>query len=382
MGFHYSSRKPDALPTQIRANVASAAFECIIPSAAGNSMPARISLYGHGLLGSHSEIEAGNVQAMATEHNMVFCATDWWGLASTDVGYDVTALHNLNVFPTVVDRLQQGVLNTLHLGRLMRDPEGFAANPAFRVGGHVAIDTAQLYYDGNSQGGIMGRMITAVAPDFRRAALGVPGMNYGGVLLQRSTDFAVYRPFLYGSYSDQSLHPVILDPVQQLWDRGEADGYAEQMTSHPLPDTPSHQVLMQVAYGDHQVSMYAAAVQARTIGAFAHEPALDLNTNRARDRNLLFGIPTIDRHRFHGSAIVIWDSGPGRVQPPPLANPAPRGQCQQPRPAPGRARHACGPAAEVRLLGAGRRDRGRLWRPALPHVGVRALRRGVTDLVS
>ena len=32
---------------------------------------------------------------------------------------------------------------------------------------------------------------------------------------------------------------------------------------------------MQIAYGDHQVSMYAAAVEARTIGARVHTPALD-----------------------------------------------------------------------------------------------------------
>ena len=77
---------------------------------------------------------------------------------------------------------------------------------------------------------------------------------------------------------------------------------------------------MQISYGDHQVSMYAAAVEARTIGAFAHEPALDLNTNRVRDRNLFFGIPTIRRYPFGGSAIVIWDGGPGLVAPPPIAN--------------------------------------------------------------
>jgi len=119
------------------------------------------------------------------------------------------------------------------------------------------------------------------------------------------------------------MDPVILDLMQQLWDRGEPDGYAQQMTSHPLPGTPSHTVLMQIAYGDHQVSMYAAAVEARTIGASAHGPALDLNTDRARDRNLFFGIPGIAHYPFGGSAIVIWDSGPGRVQPPPLANLAP-----------------------------------------------------------
>jgi hypothetical protein len=119
------------------------------------------------------------------------------------------------------------------------------------------------------------------------------------------------------------MDPVILDLMQQLWDRGDPDGYAAQMTSHPLPDTPSHVVLMQIAYGDHQVSMYAAAVQARTIGASVHQPALDLNSNRARDRNLFYGVPAISAYPFHGSAIVIWDSGAGRVQPPPFTNTPP-----------------------------------------------------------
>jgi hypothetical protein len=322
-GFHYGSRGPDALPTQIPGNVARPTFECVIPSSASAAHPARISLYGHGLLGSSSEVESGNVEAMASEHNMVLCASDLWGLAQGDVAGDIAALENLNRFPAVIDRLQQGVLNLLYLGRALLHPAGFAASPAFRVAGRPVIDTSHLYYDGNSQGGIMGGMITAVAPDFRRAVLGVSGMDYGGVLLERSTDFADYEPFLFTSYTDSSLHPVVLDLMQQLWDRGEGDGYAQQMTAHPLPDTPSHTVLMQIAYGDHQVSMYAAAIEARTIGASVHQPELDLSSDRARDRNLFYGVPAITRYPFHGSAIEIWDSGPGRVQPPPLANLAP-----------------------------------------------------------
>jgi hypothetical protein len=160
-----------------------------------------------------------------------------------------------------------------------------------------------------------------VAPDFQRAVLGVSGMNYGNVLVQRSADFAPFATILGGSYPDSSLTPVILDLVQQLWDRGDPDGYAQHMTNHPLPGTPPHTVLMQVAYGDHQVSQYAAAVQARTIGAAAHGPALD--PSRGRDRNLYYGIPTIAHYPFSGSAIVLWDAGPGQVQPPPFENLAP-----------------------------------------------------------
>jgi hypothetical protein len=320
-GFHYSSSKSDAPPTQTPGNNATASFECVVPDTATAANPSRISLYGHGLLGSRTEVTAGNVLAMAREHNFVFCATDWWGLASGDIHFDIKALGDLNNFEAVVDRLQQGGLNTLFLGRLMLNPGGLASNAAFQQGGHPLLDTSHLYYDGNSKGGIMGGMTTALAPDFRRAVLGVSGMNYGGLLLLRSTDFSAYSQVLYPSYPDQSLHPVILDLIQQLWDRGDPDGYAQQMTATPLPDTPSHRVLMQIAYGDHQVSMYAAAVEARTIGASVHVPPLD--SSRARDADLFFGVPAIKRYPFGGSAIVIWDDGPGTVQPPPLADLAP-----------------------------------------------------------
>jgi hypothetical protein len=317
-GFHYSSGMSDALPTQAPGNVATAPFECIVPTSASSTAPARISLYGHGLLGSHSEVTDSWVQSLATQHNMVFCATDWWGLAEGDTGFAATAVTNLSLFSRLVDRLQQGVLNTLFLGRLMRGPQGFAGNQAFQQAGHSVLDTSHLYYDGNSQGGIEGGLTTAVAPDFTRAVLGVTGMDYGNLLVQRSTDFAPFKAILDNVYPDQSLYPVILDVIQQLWDRGDPDGYAQQMTSHPLPDTPAHVVLMQQAYGDFQVSMYAGAAEARTIRASAYEPALD--PARARDRHLLYGIPAIGHYPFAGSAIEIWDSGPGRVQPPPVAN--------------------------------------------------------------
>jgi hypothetical protein len=200
----------------------------------------------------------------------------------------------------------------------MLSPAGRAANPAFQSGGRPVIDTSHLYYDGNSQGGIEGGLTTAVSPDFRRAVLGVTGIDYGNLLIQRSVDFTPFKALLEASYSDPSLYPVITDLLQQLWDRGDPDGYAPQMTSHPLPDTPSHVVLMQIAYGDFQVSMYAGVAEARTIGARVYEPALD--PSRSRDTHLFYGLRSIHSFPFSGSALEIWDSGAGRVQPPPVGN--------------------------------------------------------------
>ena len=52
---------------------------------------------------------------------------------------------------------------------------------------------------------------------------------------------------------------------------------------------------MQAAYGDFQVSQYAAAVEARTIGAKCHAPALDLPA-RSQDANLFYGLSPISSY--------------------------------------------------------------------------------------
>jgi hypothetical protein len=326
-GFDYESTDRYAHPDHMSGNRATAPFYCIVPSVASPSNPARGSLYGHGLLGSGSQVEADSQEALAREHNFIICATDWWGMSSGDVPYDISALSDLNKFPPVVDRLQQGVLNTLFLSRLMRTDDGFASDPAFQENGQSLLDTDRGYYYGNSQGGIMGGITTAVAPDFTQSVLGVTGMGYGSLLLQRSSDFPAYALFLYGKagtggYPDTSIHPLLLDLMQQLWDRGEPNGYAARMTSDPFANTPAHEVLMQTAYGDFQVSQYSAAVEARTIGAKAYQPALDIPP-RGQDRNLFYGIPEIPSYPYDGSAWVIWDSGPGHTQDPPTTNTAP-----------------------------------------------------------
>ena len=100
------------------------------------------------------------------------------------------------------------------------------------------LDTRRLFYDGNSQGGIMGGSLTALAPDFNRAVLGVPGMNYS-TLLRRSVDFDMYAQFLYANYPNELERPLILSLIQNLWDRGEANGYAHHMTRDPYAEHPA-----------------------------------------------------------------------------------------------------------------------------------------------
>ncbi|WP_433383943.1 hypothetical protein ACQPZX_22745 [Actinoplanes sp. CA-142083] len=301
--------------------VIAADFVCNLPRSATAATPAHLSLYGHGLLGAPTEINAGNVKDMSQTYDFMFCATSWIGLANGDIPFVAGVWGDLSQFPAVPDRLQQSFLNFLFLGRAMTAPGGFASSPAFRdAQGRSLLDRAGgMHYDGNSQGGINGGALTALAQDWTRSVLGVPAMNYS-TLLQRSVDFAPFQQLMDQAYPDKTDQQLVLALIQMLWDRGEANGYAQHLTGDPLPRTPRHQVLMHVAFGDHQVSPAAAQVEARTIGARIHRPALAPGWS---DEVVPYrGIKPITRYPYGGSAIVIWNSGQAYAPPPTNLAPA------------------------------------------------------------
>ncbi len=322
-GFAYASRTA-TFPILKPTSTIEAPFVCNIPRVAFQQ-PARPAIYGHGLLGKPTEINQLQLRNMSQEHGFVFCATAWIGMADEDIPHVAGLLGDLSDFATVPDRMQQGMIDALYLGRAMIAPDGLAANPAFQTAdGRSVLDIApgRLYYDGNSQGAIMGGALDAIAPDYDRAVLGVAGMNFS-TLLRRSVDFNTYAQILYKAYPDELTRPLLLGLLQVLWDRGEADGYALHMTTDPLPDTPQHRVLMQVAFGDHQVANVSAETEARTIGAATN--ATPLAPGRSPDKQPLWGIPRIGAYPYAGSALFYFDSGtpaPPTSETPPKSDPA------------------------------------------------------------
>ncbi len=291
-------------------------------------------MYGHGLFGDYTEVHTGNVRQLGTENGVLTCATDWIGMSEDDVGpVAIPALLDLSNFSPLTDRLQQGFLNFMYLGRLLTQPDGLVSDPAFQFSGNPVLDPSQVFYYGNSQGGIAGGALTAVEPDVTRSVLYVPGMNYS-LLLTRSVDFEDYALILYPSYPDEGQRPLLLSLIQSLWDRGEPSGYANHMTTDPLPDTPPHKVLIEMSYGDHQVANVATEAEARTIGAPLRQPALDLNRLPAGFEQPFFDLPTLGDlagEAANGSGMFVWDIGPKREEggeifgtdPPPITNTAP-----------------------------------------------------------
>ena len=117
---------------------------------------------------------------------------------------------------------------------------------------------------------------------------------------------------MYEAYPNELQRQLIFSLIQTLWDRAEANGYAQHMTDDPLPNTPPHEVMLHGGLGDHQVAQVAAEVEARTIGAFARTPYVD--AGRDSDEQPHYGIPAIPSFPFAGSALVLWDIGPKRTE--------------------------------------------------------------------
>ena len=351
----YGDNKPDAVPgTFLKAN-----WECRIPRSASGATPARISLYGHGLLGSLGEVRAGHVSRMANENNIIFCALNWTGFATEDAGSVAAVSADVSAFAPFIDRQMEGHLAWLIFQELIVRNGGFINHPAFRTtvacpGGAAScplyrIDfdadgNGGMFYDGNSQGGIMAGAVVAISKRVTHAVLGVPGMNYS-LLLRRSSDYQVQNGEGPGvgatgvNYVLQQNYPNDLDLAfiyaltPMVWERTENSGFAVNMTDKPLPNSPKHKILLTGGYGDHQVSMWTNDILARSAGMsviknMTNPARYALNDPHSGSKYGVqkphFGIPEISSFPFNGSAWTVWDSGTAVIDNPPLYNAPPR----------------------------------------------------------
>ncbi|WP_133492166.1 hypothetical protein [Alcanivorax sp. 24] len=322
--FNYSGNNaPDALPEQWNGDdTLTARFRCQVPDSTVQDFsdpdspvtPARPALYGHGLFGEGpgGEFRSGNVRAMQTEHNILFCATDWIGMAQEDfiAGVIHHILADISLLPRQLDRSQQGLLNAMFLAELLRHPDGFASDPAFHHGPDNTLihDPTEVFYDGNSQGGILGGALIATAPNLHRGVLGVPGSNYS-LLLRRYGPFNErFGVILNQAYPNELDRSLVLGLMQMLWDRAENNGYLSHLAGRSLPGTPTgKRVLLHPALGDHLVTTWSAEIMARTIGAAMHEPTARLGEHP--DTVPYVDIERIQQYPYHGHALMVWDSG-------------------------------------------------------------------------
>jgi hypothetical protein len=296
---------PDGMPEQN--GTAEFPFVVLIPISATEGTPGIPMQNGHGLFGTRNQVtgfaDAGN------QANWIMVATDFIGMASDDVPIIVSIIGggDIGAFRTIPDRMCQGFLNMIFVTRMMRG--AFAKDPAVQFNGKSAIDTTTSYYFGGSEGGILGATFMAVTPDILRGGLEVAGQPYN-LLLNRSVDYDIYGALIKQSYPNALDIQLLLGAVQMLWDRGEPTGYSKYIENDPLPGTPSHEVLLQLSLGDHQVSTLGGHIMARAIGLSSLKPAV----------RPIFGIDEIDAPH-QGSALIEYDFGNA---PDPITNVPPR----------------------------------------------------------
>lgn len=293
---------PDNLPKQN--GTAEFGFLVIVPNSATKGTPGTPLQFGHGLLGDRTQ--ARSFSHFANQFNFVVIAVDWVGLAQSDLGNVGTILANgdASQFQSVADRLQQGILNALLSMRMVSGK--FAKDPAVQFGGASAIDTTKRLYFGGSQGGIMGASYMALSTDVTRGVIDNLGQPYS-LLLNRSVDFAPYLAILQKTYPNALDIQMAIALDQMLWDRSEPSGFSSYITSDMLPNTPAHDVLMQVSIGDHQVTTLGAHILARAAGAKTINPAV----------RPIFQIDAVDAPVTEPATLVEYDFG---LPPVPITN--------------------------------------------------------------
>lgn len=322
---------PDGMPQAD--GTRQAKFWLVIPAEAFEGEPHNLVQYGHGLFGSGEEtLYPGWVRLCgrledrpcgwfnmrpARDHQLIYFGADLTGMAEEDLDVRALALlADLNKFVWIPDRLHQGLMEWLILTRAMKaqfqDLEG--------VAGQGVTLNDEIYYSGNSQGGIFGGAFAALSPEITRAHLGVPGVGYNR-FLERSTGFSQFFVALENFYPERLDQAVLLELLQILWDGTENSGYMWRLSHSPFEGQDPTHVLAAPAKGDYLVPPISYEMVGRTCD-------LGVGVMVPYDVDRTPALACEQTYPHAGSGVVVWDLGnpwpePGNVTPPehPLGDP-------------------------------------------------------------
>jgi len=307
-GFMGSQLRRDAQGKPSAQGTRKPRFWIRIPHTALGGPPHGLVLYGHGLLGSGSQVTSGFNGKIASDHKLIFFATDLYGMSDEDALPLLSILSELGRFRSLSDRLHQGLTEWVLLARAMRERLG---ELPIAISKKIQVNKAELFYSGISQGGIFGASFVALSPDVTYGHLGVPGNNYS-TLLQRSTDYQQFAPVVSSSYLDSVNQSVVLAAIQLLWDSTDPVSFLRHVTKEPFPGNSPHYVLLAPAKGDYQVSVMTNEIAARS------ELGIALMEHYDKERKV--ALVSEQKYPHQGSAVVLYNFGnpwpaPGNLPP-------------------------------------------------------------------
>jgi hypothetical protein len=268
---------------------------------ANTKFPIPTVVFGHGLFGNAVQtLQSSVLEQMSQDRCAIYIATDWIGLASSDVSNVISIVSgDLNGVYVVTDRLQQAHVNINTMTRVYMNQ--IVKDPALQVGGVPITDGKEIYYFGISNGGIQGGTFMGINPDIVRGVLNVPGCEWS-LLMYRSADFSQLKGLLSITIPDSLDAQVAIASTQSEFDYTDPATYAPHLIKDPLPGVPAKKLLLQMSIGDAQVSNLSTEILARTIGVQGFDLELPIY-------GVDVGTAPLD------SAYTQWDSHPSPLPP-------------------------------------------------------------------
>jgi hypothetical protein len=258
----------DASGAPIASGTIAAPFVALIPrTAIANLATARAPLwvYGHGLFSARDEITRDFARATASQAGAVAVAIDFIGLTQSDTALTIDAVENMALFQRVLDRLRQGIVDTVMLWRAVAG--ACVGQAAFQSGGQpiASARAADWGYFGNSMGGTLGFTVAGLSPDVARFAIGVGGEDFS-VMMPRTTRWPSLQAFFEIGYPTRLDRDLLLVMAQQQWELAESSAFTPHLLADPLPGSHAVQLLIQLGLYDTDTTNVASEMAARTVG--------------------------------------------------------------------------------------------------------------------
>lgn len=247
-------------------------FVAVVPtSVVAAGTPARLLQFGHGFFGNTDEATDGYVPEFADRFGFVVVAMNWWGMSADDLPAVIRdILSDTSVALRFNDRVHQAMVNLMAIAGARAQ---LAELEPFRLDGNPLIDAGEIYFQGISQGHILGGTYAAISPDVRHAVLTSGGANFS-TLMFRARPFLGFLGIIAQAVPDALDQQKFATLSQFAFDRIDPYTYAAYLTGHELDGVPfERQVLMQMGLGDSEVPNVGSELHARAAGLQMLEPS-------------------------------------------------------------------------------------------------------------
>ncbi len=258
------------------------AWKVAIPAAAEGTLP--LLLYGHGIFGSADEIEDGSTQPLVAAWGMPFIATDFVGITEVDAVRALLGVQDFNRFSEITDRVRQGLINFLALGRFGREelPALLMYDEASGTPGEPVLN-GEMVYTGISMGGTVGGAYLALEPGVDVGLLVVGGGAWTHMFERSSNwvngvgDVNLGDTFIE-AVTDPVQRQVLLAGMEVLFDPADQMNWVHRATLEPLDFNTPKILGLHIAKNDTQVPNLISEMLARCSGVPLAVPSPYLET--------------------------------------------------------------------------------------------------------